>query len=157
LARPHQLGLRARRIARLHFGLHATPPLADQLGSPRESGDLKNGDVIDCIAARPDYPATRWFAQVLAVDRVVFRANSPGDRLAAARDGIGVALGPCLMAEEDPGLVRLLPDLELAGPEVWLLVHRELAGLARVRAVLDFLAQRARSDSARFAGRSRLS
>jgi DNA-binding transcriptional LysR family regulator len=156
LARPHQLDLRARRVARLDFGLYASPAWIERHGSLREPGDLRSCSLIDWGDARPDFPATRWFAQALD-DRVVFRANSPGDRLAAARDGIGVALGPCLMAEEDPGLVRLLPDLELAGPEVWLLVHRELAGLARVRAVLDFLAQRARSDSARFAGRSRLS
>ena len=61
------------------------------------------------------------------------------DRLTAAREGTGIALGPCLMAEADAGLVRLLPEIELVGPEVWLLVHRELADLARVRVVLDVL------------------
>jgi hypothetical protein len=50
--------------------------------------------------------------------------------------------------------VRLLPELELVGPEVWLLVHRELADLARVRVVLDVLAKCARADVSRFAGRS---
>jgi hypothetical protein len=37
---------------------------------------------------------------------------------------MGIALVPCLMAEADAGLVRLLPEIELVGPEVWLLVHR---------------------------------
>jgi DNA-binding transcriptional LysR family regulator len=157
LARPHQLDLRARRIARLDFGLYASPAWIKRHGPLGEPGDLRSCNLIDWGDARPDFPATRWFAKALDAGRIVFRANSPGDRLSAARDGLGVALGPCLMGEEDAGLVRLLPDLELAGPEVWLLVHRELADLARVRAVLDFLAQRARSDSARFAGRSRLS
>lgn len=157
LARPHQLDLRARRIARLDFGLYASPAWIERYGSLRDPGDLRSCDVIDWGDARPDLPATRWFAQTLDIGRVVFRANSPGDRLAAARVGLGVALGPCLMGEEDSGLVRLLPDLELVGPEVWLLVHRELADLARVRAALDFLARCARSDSARFAGRTKLS
>ena len=35
LARPHQLGLRARRIARLDFGLYASPAWIEQFGSPR--------------------------------------------------------------------------------------------------------------------------
>ena len=157
LARPHQLGLRARRIARLDFGLYASPAWIEQFGSPRESSDLKNCDVIDWVDERPDYPAIRWFIQATDTSRVIFRANSPSDRLTAAREGMGVALGPCLVGDTDPGLVRLLPELELVGPEVWLLVHRDLADLARVRVVLDVLAQRARSDSARFAGRSRLS
>ena len=154
VARPHQLGLRARRIARLDFGLYASPAWIEQFGSPRESSDLKNCDVIDWVDERPDYPAIRWFIQATDTSRVIFRANSPFDRLTAAREGMGVALGPCLVGDTDPGLVRLLPELELVGPEVWLLVHRELADLARVRVVLDVLAQRARSDSARFAGRS---
>ena len=58
---------------------------------------------------------------------------------------MGVALGPCLMGDADAGLVRLLPELELVGPEVWLLVHGELAELARVRVVLDVLAKCARA------------
>ena len=76
---------------------------------------------------RPDYPAIRWFTQATDIRRVIFRANSPFDRLTAARAGMGVALGPCLMGDADAGLVRLLAELELVGPEVWLLVHRELA------------------------------
>ena len=158
LARPYQLDLRSRRIARLDFGLYASPAWIEQFGSPRESGDLKNCDVIDWGAdERPDYPAIRWFTQATDIKRVIFRANSPSDRLTAARAGMGVALGPCLMGDADAGLVRLLPELELVGPEVWLLVHRELAELARVRVVLDVLAQCARADMDRFAGRTKLS
>ena len=46
LARPYQLDLRSRRIARLDFGLYASPGWIEQFGSPRELGDLKNCDVI---------------------------------------------------------------------------------------------------------------
>ena len=155
LARPYQLDLRSRRIARLDFGLYASPGWIEQFGSPRESGDLKNCDVIDWADERPDYPAIRWFTKATDIKRVIFRANSPSDRLTAAREGMGIALGPCLMAEADAGLVRLLPEIELVGPEVWLLVHRELADLARVRVVLDVLAQCARADVGRFAGRTK--
>jgi DNA-binding transcriptional LysR family regulator len=111
--------------------------------------------VIDWGDERPDYPAIRWFTKATDIKRVIFRANSPSDRLTAAREGMGIALGPCLMAEADAGLVRLLPEIELVGPEVWLLVHRELADLARVRVVLDVLAQCARADVGRFAGRTK--
>ena len=63
LARPYQLDLRSRRIARLDFGLYASPAWIEQFGSPRESGDLKNCDVIDWADERPDYPAIRWFTR----------------------------------------------------------------------------------------------
>ena len=113
--------------------------------------------MIDWADERPDYPAIRWFTQATDIGRVILRANSPSDRLTAARAGMGVALGPCLMGDADAGLVRLLPELELVGPEVWLLVHRELAELARFRVVLDVLAKSARADMDRFAGRTKLS
>ena len=85
LARPHQLDLRSRRIARLDFGLYASPAWIEQFGSPRELGDLKNCDVIDWADERPDFPAIRWFTQATDIRRVIFRANSPSDRLTAAR------------------------------------------------------------------------
>ena len=149
-----QHGWRPRCGARAANGGTAGAAWIEQFGSPRELSDLKNCDVIDWVDKRPDHPAIRWFIQATDTSRVIFRANSPFDRLTAAREGMGVALGPCLVGDTDPGLVRLLPELELVGPEVWLLVHRELADLARVRVVLDVLAQCARADVSRFAGRT---
>ena len=78
LARPHQLDLRSRRIARLDFGLYASPAWIEQFGSPRESsGDLKNCDVIDWADERPDFPAIRWFTQATDIGRVIFRQTRP--------------------------------------------------------------------------------
>src|SRR5262245_4250154 len=147
LARPHQFDLRARRIGRLDFGLYASPAWAERHRLPRGPADLKTCDVIDWVYSGPDLPSVRWFAQITNKERVVFRSNSPGDRLTAARMGLGVVLAPCLMVNSDHSLIRLLPRLELAGPEVWLLVHKDLADLPRVRVVLNALSEWARQDA----------
>jgi DNA-binding transcriptional LysR family regulator len=157
LARPHQLDLRARRIGRLDFGLYASPAWAERHRLPRGPADLKTCDVIDWVYSGPDLPSVRWFAQITDAERVVFRSNSPGDRLTAARMGLGVAMAPCLMGNSDHSLMRLLPRLELAGPEVWLLVHKDLADLPRVRVVLNALSEWARQDARLFRGRPRSS
>jgi DNA-binding transcriptional LysR family regulator len=94
LARPHQLGLRARRIARLDFGLYASPAWIEQFGSPRDSSDLKNCDVIDWADERLDYPAIRWFTKAIDTSRVIFRANSASDRLTARGRGWASRLVP---------------------------------------------------------------
>jgi len=39
--------------------------------------------------------------------------------------------------------------------DIWLLVHRDLARLPRVRAVLDFVAERAQAERGRLAGEQR--
>jgi hypothetical protein len=47
---------------------------------------------------------------------------------------------PCAIADRDPDLVCLLPPERVLSIELWLVVHRELTRTARVRAVMDFLA-----------------
>ena len=60
-------------------------------------------------------------------------------RLAAIRSGQGIGLLPCLVGDRDPELVGW-PDTELqrAG-DLWLLNHPDLRGVARVRAVAEFV------------------
>jgi DNA-binding transcriptional LysR family regulator len=67
--------------------------------------------------------------------------------------GIGIALVPCMVAESVTGIVRLLPDEPIPGVDLWLLVHRDLARLAKVRAVLDFIYDRAQAEADRIGGR----
>jgi DNA-binding transcriptional LysR family regulator len=45
------------------------------------------------------------------------------------------------MARSDPSVVPLLPALKIPPLPMWLAVHREIRGSARIRAVYDFLAQ----------------
>ncbi len=56
--------------------------------------------------------------------------------------GLGVGVLPCFLGDSHTGLQRLPgavinPDLDL-----WLLVHKDLRQMARVRAVADFIAER---------------
>jgi DNA-binding transcriptional LysR family regulator len=41
---------------------------------------------------------------------------------------------------DTPGMVRLLPELNPPGLEVWLTTHRELFTSRRIRAIYDHLA-----------------
>jgi DNA-binding transcriptional LysR family regulator len=59
----------------------------------------------------------------------------------AVRVGSGLAVMPCYLADQDPALRRvgsLLPEITT---EQWLLVHRDLRALPRVRAVMDALVE----------------
>ena len=69
--------------------------------------------------------------------------------LAAARAGVGIAVAQVPVGERDPGLVRVLPDLEVAVLETWIVTHENLARVPRVRAVFDLLAESFRTMSPR--------
>lgn len=57
------------------------------------------------------------------------------------RAGLGIGFVARYMLREDPAVVALLPGLPLPTLPVWLVVHREIRSVRRVRAVFDALAR----------------
>jgi DNA-binding transcriptional LysR family regulator len=71
---------------------------------------------------------------------------------AAARAGIGVAALPCFLGDAASELTRLGPPIPALGSELWLLTHRDLRQVARIRAFLDFMDRALRPMRALFEG-----
>ena len=82
-----------------------------------------------------------WFDKHAQNAPVVLAANSRHIQYAACKAGLGAAILPCLAADRDPDLVRLLPPERVRSVPLWLVAHRDLLRTARVRAVMDFLAE----------------
>jgi DNA-binding transcriptional LysR family regulator len=51
-----------------------------------------------------------------------------------------LAVLPCFGADHDADLVCLMPPEEVLSVDAWVVMHRDLAQTARVRAVAEFLA-----------------
>jgi DNA-binding transcriptional LysR family regulator len=66
--------------------------------------------------------------------------------LNAAIAGFGVAAAPCLLGDPEPTLTRLTPEL-IATCTAYLVMHRDLARMARVRIVADFVVDLLKADS----------
>ena len=60
---------------------------------------------------------------------------------------------PCYLGDGDPALRRLGPILDAVTADQWLLVHRDLRTLPRVRAVMDALIQLFHEERALIGGR----
>jgi DNA-binding transcriptional LysR family regulator len=133
--RPKNSELVARRVGTISFGLYVTSRLhekehaADQLpliGFDKESSSIAEAE---------------WLEQHFPNRRFSFRVNSQTGQAAAARAGFGIALLPRYLAADDSGLAELSGDFPLLEREVWLLVRPDLAKVARVRAVADYLVE----------------
>ena len=84
--------------------------------------------------------SARWMSANLSDERIVLRADSLLALRSAAMAGFGVAALPCYLADPAPELRRVttpLPDME---GSLWLLTHPDLRKVARIRSVLDFMA-----------------
>ncbi|SMF02236.1 transcriptional regulator, LysR family [Tistlia consotensis] len=139
LARPRgsSRSVVARRIGRLAYGVYAPAamPAADAEALPWLTFD----------EAWAHLPPARWIAAALAREGrpAALAANDGATLLEAAAAGLGRTLLPDAVAGRDPRLRRLSGPAGPAGlpvRELWLLVHAELRGLARIAAVAGWLA-----------------
>jgi len=82
-------------------------------------------------------PGQRWTHELLSGARPQVRVNNWLVLLEAVRAGAGIAVLPCYLVDNDPALHRIGAPLEEVAVDQWLLVHRDLRNLPRVRAVMD--------------------
>jgi DNA-binding transcriptional LysR family regulator len=81
----------------------------------------------------------------------VLRTNEMVTMLEAAASGAGLALLPCMLADTDPRLVRLTPQV-LVRRGLSLVYRREQRGSRAVRIVAGFLIKVLRTQAARITG-----
>ena len=126
----------ARRLGRVAYGVYASREL-DCAGKSR-----------DVLRAMPwvgfddehDYmPGQSWMLDLLEGARPQVRVNNWLVLHKAVQAGAGLAVMPCYVGDADPALGRLGPILSEVAIDQWLLVHRDLRTLPRVRAVMDAL------------------
>ncbi len=70
-----------------------------------------------------------------------FRCDRDVGQLALLRAGLGIGGCQRRIAERDPALVALLPDLQLMTMEVWLVMHHDVRTVRRMRLLYDWLGQ----------------
>ena len=137
--RPRQPTLIARRLADLPLGLYAHrdylarhgPVTRDTLGQhywigPDQGEQMRRG------FARVGYPVTREFFAI--------RTDHSALAWQAVCAGLGVGAGLRQVAQRWPDVVRVLADESVDPMPCWLVVHRELRGTPRLRAVADAVA-----------------
>jgi len=84
-------------------------------------------------------PGQSWVSDLLEGARPTMRVNNWLVLHDAVRGGAGLAVLPCYLGDVDPSLRRVGPVLKDVWADQWLLVHRDLRELARVRRVMDAL------------------
>jgi DNA-binding transcriptional LysR family regulator len=135
-----------RRVARIAWALYGRRGglVGGAAGGSPSVGDDPMQPGLPWVALGDDLAAmtvARFPAATTPPRRVVYRTNSVLALAEAVEAGIGIGHLPCFVGDVRPDLVRLgAPDPEFAA-DLWLLTHPDLRRAARVRALLDFLAE----------------
>ena len=147
---PDLASIVTRKLGEVAYAVYAAPE-AEIRGSGREA--LKQMTWIGFDEEHAYMPGQAWLHALLEGKRPPIRCNDWQIVLEAARSGAGIAVLPCYLADGDPKLRRVGPPLKEVAPEQWLLVHRDLRALPRVRAVMDAIIRLFHDERALLEGR----
>lgn len=146
----------ARKLGRAAYAIYAHPSLAVARLSPSA---FKSVPWVGFDDDHTRMPGQRWLQERLDGGRPAIRCNNWLVVQETARSGGGYAVLPCYLADSDPQLQRIGGVIADVFADQWLLVHRDLRALPRVRAVMDavidlFYRQRALLEGSGSARRS---
>ncbi|MBB3356984.1 MULTISPECIES: LysR family transcriptional regulator [unclassified Novosphingobium] len=137
--RPVEGDLFGRQIAETAWALYASPRyLADHdlpVTAPFEGHRFIGWD-SSAVAA-----AAKWLTDAVSGNQIVYRSSSLINQMMAVKAGIGMALLPCYLGDQETDIESVsLPEAALTR-ELWLITHRDLRNTARVRAFFDIVGQ----------------
>ena len=134
---PNQSDTVGKELAHLHYALFASSKFLDLYGTPTTLDEFIRHTFIHHAAHTP---TDRMSARVPAFHELANRrleSNSSAAVLEAVKAGVGIAALPTAVLAFEPDLVML--GKPVPGARLWLVHHREVARIPRVRTVIDWL------------------
>lgn len=114
--------------------------------------DPMAGPWITCDETLAHIAAARWRDQNFADQRVALRSNSLLNVARLVDGGSGLAVLPVFLAKAF-GNIRILTDpIDGLDNDLWMLIHRDLQTVPRIRAFNDFMFPRLKAHNAVFVG-----
>lgn len=151
-ARPTQGDMLVRKLGDMAYGLYGSAAYFEAHGRPADINDLAGHHMIGFGAAELPLGPVWWMSRAEKSAEVIFRSSSAATRAEGVRRGAGLAALPCILADRDPALVRVFEPETVGGLELWLIARNDLAHLAHVRAVMDFLVEAVKARKAALGG-----
>jgi len=141
LFRPTAEELVVRRVGTMGFGLYGSSVYLQRYGIPQNVAALPQHLFIGYGEQLRHLEESGWLEALADDARFVLRSDDTHTRLAAAEAALGLAVLPHILVQHSAQLQRVLDGEAVPSKPIWLVVHRDLRHLVRVRVVLDWLAE----------------
>jgi DNA-binding transcriptional LysR family regulator len=139
VSRPPAGRLNVAKLIDYDLGLYAAPAYLRQAPDIASSEDLFRHAFVSYIGELLHFPELDFLQHVAPGGSTSVESSNLVAQLRATLAGAGLCVLPAFLAEEEAGLVRVLPDEISLTRSLWLTVHQDLAELARVRATVRFI------------------
>jgi DNA-binding transcriptional LysR family regulator len=145
---PQQPDLIRRRLFTMHFHAYASPAYVKRHGQPRSLEDLDKHRILIYGASAGNYLNNINSLQYTGRDSRAPRVSALTiNNLTAVRNavtaGVGIAVLPDYLVQNQSELLRILPEADMPEMECFLVYPEELKTLARVQVFRDFLVSNA--------------
>ncbi len=139
--RPTQLDVVTRHLGDMGFGIYAAKSYIERRGEPKSFEELQHHDLIGYDRSESLILGMRAYGWDVTRDSFPTRTDSYTANWELLRAGCGIGFVMCCVADTDPDVVKILPDLPLPGAPVWLTAHEVIRRTPRVSVVWDALAE----------------
>jgi DNA-binding transcriptional LysR family regulator len=137
---PQDRTLIARRIADVPWGVFASRAYVEQHGRPAQPKEIAGHAIVEFAGPMKGHAAAVWARSVAPRARIAARGNSVSEVMEAVKSGVGVAPLPIPYAKRESDLVMVLDSRPELNFPFYVVIHRDMQRVRRVRAFLDFLA-----------------
>jgi DNA-binding transcriptional LysR family regulator len=138
--KPREPSLKYRRLATFGLALYASREYWKRHPKPRPGNGLAGHDLVAWTYMLPA-AQSQFLGESTAGARIAFRSNSTSALVGAAAHGFGIGLLPCYLADDDPRLVRLWPEMAPQMQPLWVIHHEDLSRAARIRLVIAVIVE----------------
>jgi DNA-binding transcriptional LysR family regulator len=137
---PRQPDLIQRHLVSVQVHVYASPEYIKKYGNPQRPEELDDHRIITYGEdSRPPVPGVNWLLEAGAKPghdrRPILAVNNTYGMLR----GLGIASLPDFVANEETGLVRVLPDISGPPNEAYFVYPEELRASKRISVFRDFL------------------
>ena len=136
LTQPVIRGVDSTELASYELGVYASQNYLASAASITKVSDLEKHPIIGYVDSVLDIPALRFMEVATPGNPPVIQTNNITGQWMAAVAGLGVAVLPLFVGEQDRRLVRILRDDVVIKRKYWAVVPREMKRLARTTAAL---------------------
>lgn len=143
LFQPTENDLFARKVGHMEFGIYGSPAYLERHGNPRKRTELMRHQFIGYGERLRHSEESRWLEVAADGGRFLLRSDDTHTRLATAAAGLGLTVLPHFLAKKAQ-LRSVAMATTIPSRPIWLVVHRDLRNLARVRVTIDWLVEQLR-------------
>jgi len=139
LFRPEEADLVIKDLGEMKMGLYASKKYEKNYGLPNKLKDLRQHKVITYGDHLSILPENQWLLNHTEESLRILSSDSTVTRFKATTSGVGISVQPVALSQTNKNLNRLFKAANLPAHKVWMVYHKDLRHMSRIRAVVDFI------------------